>query len=61
MNQKPALTRKIFRLIAAYGRLPREGRAALDRTVGYLAALDKAAFSKTGVLGKPRPIKRRDI
>ncbi|MDR2661372.1 MAG: hypothetical protein LBC31_00075 [Treponema sp.] len=37
MNKKAVLTRKTFRLIAAYSRLPHEGRAILDQLVGYLA------------------------
>jgi hypothetical protein len=41
MSKKPVLTRKTFRLIAAYSRLPREGRTVLDRLVEYLAAIDR--------------------
>jgi hypothetical protein len=40
MNKKPVPGRKTFRLIAAYSRLPREGRTFLDRLVEYLAAID---------------------
>jgi hypothetical protein len=59
MNKKP-LTGKTFRLIAAYSRLPREGRTVLDQLLGYLAAIDKAAGQtrlvspKIGVLEKPQ-------
>jgi hypothetical protein len=53
VNKKQVLTRKTFRLIAAYSRLPREGKTALDRLVGYLAAMDKGIFSKVEILRKP--------
>jgi hypothetical protein len=57
MSKKPVLARKTFRLIAAYGRLPREGRTLLDRMVRYLAALDRTVFPKTEVPGKTQTLK----
>jgi hypothetical protein len=68
MNKKLVRTRKTFRLIAAYSRLPSEGRTALDRLVGYLGAIEggtrnyhktkkkasiTAVVPKAEVLGKP--------
>jgi hypothetical protein len=54
MNKKLVLTRKTFRLVMAYNRLPHEGRTILDQLVRYLAAIDKVAFPKTEILGKPQ-------
>jgi hypothetical protein len=50
MSKKLVLPRKTFRLIAAYSRLPREGRIVLDRLMGYLAVID----GKRGITVKPK-------